>query len=472
MSMIVLILILLSSLTAFGQSGRTALSEAPVPGSYARDEQTVKDMFDEVNGYTRAKFIEYEAKKIRYSDALLEKTKLEQRQLAAKYAAAASERKDLAGEELYYLGMLHWLAVNLDGAIESFQKYIAFEDASPTRRQTARSILVVAHAKQAKLTEAEAVLSAYLAAEPVKLTEQSRMGSELAKAYQTKKDPVRMAPHAEAGYKAAKAMLKEPGFQQRGLDEIFDLGMLVYEAYRDIGDQKKAVDALDELRATAASVQSAGLYYYAVDQKIKYLIDSGRKAEAMESYLTSLINAGKELNVKTAQAEVIRRLKKREKHYKLLGQPAPDLPSVDKWFPGERKTMEDLRGKVVLLDFWATWCRPCFEAFPHLIEWHQDFSASGLEILGVTRYEGNVKNIPIDKKGEIEYFKEFRLKERLPYDFVVANDQSIQMLFGGTALPTAVLIDRKGVIRYIESGTSPTRMVQIRDMIVKLLAEK
>ena len=57
-------------------------------------------------------------------------------------------------------------------------------------------------------------------------------------------------------------------------------------------------------------------------------------------------------------------------------------------------------------------------------------------------------------------------------DFVVGRDQSIQILYGATALPTAVLIDRKGVIRYIESGTSSTRLVQMREMIVKLLAEK
>src|SRR5687768_6092905 len=138
------------------------------------------------------------------------------------------------------------------------------------------------------------------------------MGSELAKAYQALKDPVRIAPHADAAYRASKDLSKDPSSKARGLDEIFDAGMLVYEAYRDSGDQKKAIEALDEIKHTAVFVQSQNLYYYAVDQKIKYLIESGRKSEAMEAHLTSLIDAGKHLLVKTAQADVIRRLKKRE----------------------------------------------------------------------------------------------------------------------------------------------------------------
>jgi hypothetical protein len=60
----------------------------------------------------------------------------------------------------------------------------------------------------------------------------------------------------------------------------------------------------------------------------------------------------------------------------------------------------------------------------------------------------------------------------LPYDFVISKDLSNQLLYGATALPTAVLIDRKGVVRYIEPGTSSSRLIELREMILKLLAEK
>ena len=476
MRFLALFLILFACVAAFGQSRRvppTGLpNQANTPAQNASAELSVKQMFDEANEYIRTKGAEFDAKKVPFSERLFIQAKLEQRQLAAKYAAMAGGRINLAGDDFYYLGMLNWISENLDGTAEALRKFIAADGTDLARRQTARSIVVVVLAKQKKLDESETLLAEYLKAEPTKLTERARMEGELAKAYQAQKDFVRMAPHAEADYDAAKSLLRDTSSRSRGLDEILDAAMLVYEAWRDGGNQKKADLSLDDMRITAASVSSPSFYYYAVDQKIKYLIETGRKPQAMEFYAATLASTGKDINDKESQTDVTTRLKKREKHYKLLGETAPELPVVDHWFPGERKTFADLKGKVVLLDFWATWCGPCFDAFPSLIEWQQDFGGEGLEILGVTRYYDAANGMPADNPSELIALKRFRQNERLPYDFVVGKDQSIQTLYGATALPTAVLIDRKGVIRYIEPGTSSTRLVQMREMIVKLLAEK
>jgi thiol-disulfide isomerase/thioredoxin len=435
-------------------------------------EKSVKEMFDEANTYIKTKAADYEAKKVPFSDRLLTQTKLEQRQLAAKYANAATTRANLVGEDYYYLGMLHWIAENLDGTAENLTKFFAGENAQPERSQTARSIVVVVLAKQNKLADAEKLLTEYLANEPTKLTESARMRGELAKAYQTQKDFIKMAPHAEAGYAASKALLKDVTSRARGLNEIFDAGMLVYEALRDIGDRAKADAALDDMRSVAAEVGSTSLYYYAVDQKIKFLIETGRKPAALEFYQASIAASQKDFTNKGHQNDINTRLKKREKHYKLLGDPAPELPLADQWFPGEKRTLASLKGKVVLLDFWAVWCQPCFEAFPHLIEWHQDLADDGLEILGITRYYGSVNGMPADHVAEAAELKRFRIRERLPYDFVVGDGQAMQLMYGATGLPTAVLIDRKGVVRYIETGTSAARLEQMHQMIVKLINEK
>ena len=469
----VLAVTLILAVGVSAQSGRVIPSDAPNPhGTPAAPVPTVKQMFDDTNGYIRKKGIEFDAKKIPFSDRLFAQTKTEQRQLAAKNAAIATLRKDLAGDDFYYLGMLHWIAENLDGTAENLRKFLETENPTADRSQTARSIIVVICAKQKKMDDAEKMLAEYLAHDPKKLTERARMEGEIAKAYQAQKDFTRMAPHADEGYAASKGLLKDAASRARGLDEILDAGMLVYEAYRDSGNRQKAEAALDDMRSTAVATGSTSFYYYAIDQKIKYLVETGRKPSALQLYKTAMADVVKDFPRKDLQEDVLTRLKKRDEQYKLLGGPAPELPSIDQWFPGTAKTLAEMKGKVVLLDFWATWCSPCFEAFPDLIEWQQDFAADGLEILGVTRYYGTVNGAAADMPTEIEYLKRVRREEKLPYDFIVLKDQSSQFLYGATALPTAAIIDRKGIIRYIETGTSSTRQAEMRQMIVKLLAEK
>jgi thiol-disulfide isomerase/thioredoxin len=467
MRYLLLIFLLIFPLSTFAQSGRIAPGE---PAAAA--DQTTKKMFEEVTGYPKAKYNEYALKKVAYSDALVERTKGEQRALAAKYAASAGARKDLFAEDRYYIGMMHWIAVNLDGAVENLTQYLAAPDVDAARSQTARSVVIVAWAKQKKLEAAEKLLAEYLSKEPIKLTERSRMEGELAKGYQSQRDYSKMAPHADADYGAAKALIKDADSRARGLDEILDAAMLVFEAYRDLGQREKAEAALEDLRGVAVTLASTSLYYYAVDQKIKYLIDSGRKPAALQLYAATLTGAAKDFIKKEQQDYITDRFRHRDLAYRLLGGPAVELPVADKWFPGEARSLASMKGKVVLLDFWAMWCAPCIEAFPDLKEWHDTFAADGFEILGLTRYYGSDYGYPADHPGELQLLKGFRQKNALPYDMVVGDGQEMQILYGAMNLPTAVIIDRKGIVRYVETGTSKYRLSEMRAMIMKLLAEK
>jgi thiol-disulfide isomerase/thioredoxin len=471
-----LVFLLLSiTMVAFAQSRRvapaTVLKAADTPAEKPPD-QSVKQMFDEVNVYYKTKLTEFEQQKIPYSESLDHRTRLEQRQLAAKYAGIVSQRGDLAGEDIYYLGMLHWIAENLDGTSDTLKKYLSSENPAPDKVQTSRSLIVVIAAKRKGFADAESLLQEYIKASPTKLSERARMESELAKAYLSIKNPGKAWPHADEAYRSMKTIASDPASRAKNVDELLDDGMVLFEAYRDSGKRDKADETLEDMRTVGVAISSPTFYYYSVDNLIKYMIETGRKPLALDTYTLALDRATKDFTAKEMQTEVIQRLKKREKQYKMLGEHAPELQSVNQWFPGQKTTFEEMRGKVIFLDFWATWCTPCLEAFPSIKEWYQDFSSDGLVILGVTRYYGIAEGFPVDNQNETGYFRRFKKTYDLPYDFVVTKDTATQREFGATTLPTAVLIDRKGIIRFIDSGTSPTRLEAIRENIVKLLAEK
>lgn len=459
-------LILALAVTAFGQS-RRAVTPSP-----AGDERTVKEMFDEANAYRKLKYDDFEKRKVAVSERLRLQTEREQKQMAAKYAAIASARTELSPDDIYYLALLHWIAENLDGTSESLRKYLSQEGRTPERTQTARSLLSVIASKQKRYEDASALLAEYVKNEPVKAFDKLRMNTELAKAYMSAGEPEKAIPYAAEAFAISRTLVADPSMRSVGLDLFYDNGIVLFDAYRLTGDAASADNTLEDLRKTVGTNGNSILFYFAADKLITYRVESGRKQLALETYLSMLIAATKELPLEGQREDAVQRLKRREKHYRLLGEQAPELASVDKWFPGEPIKIGDLKGKVVLLDFWATWCGPCFEAFPHLIEWHYDLTDKGFVILGVTRYYGRDESRPVDEAGEIEFLKRFKAKQKLPYDFVVGKDQTNQLNYGATALPTAVLIDRKGVIRYIEAGTSSSRIEDLREMIVKLLAEK
>ena len=470
-SFIVFIFLWCAAIGVAAQSGRTSAQTSATPPTENSPALSAAQLFDEANAYFRTKVAEFQQKKVPYDEKLRLQTVQEQKQLAAKNAAILIERKNLAGEDFYFLGMLHWIAENNDGAGEALKAYIATENPNAEKLQAARSVVVILAARKKNFDEAEKILVDYLNTNPTKPRERLRMEMELTTAYRAENNPAKAAAHAEEAFRAAKANFQNAPTRTAGVSDLIENGMIVFEIYRDDRQTEKAEKALEDLQKTGSFVESTSVYYVAADQRVKYLIETGRKPLAMQFYKNALETAAKDFKTKGWQDDITRRLKDRAKHYALLGEAAPELAAISQWFPGEKKTLADLRGKVVLLDFWATWCGPCYGAFPSLIDWSARFEKEGLVILGMTRYYGASTSADVkDDASEIEYLRKFRTENNLPYDFVVGRDVTNQLVYGASSLPTTVLIDRKGIVRYAEIGTG--KEPEIQRTIEKLLAEK
>ena len=109
---------------------------------------------------------------------------------------------------------------------------------------------------------------------------------------------------------------------------------------------------------------------------------------------------------------------------------APDftLPQLD----GQTLRLSSYRGKVVLLDFWATWCVPCREQIPHFIELQDKYRADGFEIIGVSMDDG--------PEPVRSFFQEFHMN----YPVVMGNAKIGELYGGVLGLPIALLLDRNG----------------------------
>jgi thiol-disulfide isomerase/thioredoxin len=168
----------------------------------------------------------------------------------------------------------------------------------------------------------------------------------------------------------------------------------------------------------------------------------------------------------------------------LIGKPAPQLDAVT-WANGSALNSDDLKGKVVLLDFWAIWCGPCIKTFPHLREWQEKYADKGLVIIGLTRYYNYVwneadkrprrgkENEDVSHEDELEMLARFAEFHRLKHRFAIqTEDHSVADDYFVKGIPQAVVIDRQGIVRLVRVGSGSKNAQALGDMIEKLVNEK
>jgi thiol-disulfide isomerase/thioredoxin len=361
------------------------------------------------------------------------KAEEERARLAQEYAALFKVR-DWKGEELLSLGNLYSLAGQLNPAHKALASYLA--DPKAANVTAARPVLLEVLIAE-KDYEAALVLANRLLAEPDYDSSTLLQVVALIKSLAAtgSKEAISLFDKTLPGLfrHAASEIKKDPQFGSTMAGMMLAEALEAGRAYRqtgDLGDSETLFKVfLDKFKASPLSA----------DQKVSKFVDGA-----------------------ISQARVV-------------GIPAPPLEGVE--YIGMPKTsIESLKGKVILLDFLAHWCKPCVAELPKLNALQQKYSSQGLQIIGVTTLYGFIGDKKdVNPTDELSALNNLRTRYHVKFGFLVspsakdANYGVAAVPYVVTLLPTKALIDRSGKVRYLSIGSNES---EIEKVIQALLAEQ
>ena len=129
------------------------------------------------------------------------------------------------------------------------------------------------------------------------------------------------------------------------------------------------------------------------------------------------------------------------------------LQSID----GESYTLSELKGNVIIVDFWATWCPPCRNSIPALSRLYDKYHERGFMILGISTEDVNT-------------LREFRDAQQIPYPILSATNEVVKA-YEVTAIPKMFFFDKTGAVRKTQTGYSPELEAQFDRLVDSLLQE-
>ncbi len=403
--------------------------------------RTALEFYQEIEGYDAEQRALLSSKGKRYDAEARDDIARGKKALAKKYAAELEARPDLKEKDFYFLGRMHSVADNDKKVLESMQKFLAEYPATAKGDmvQSALGFVIVASSRAKQMEIAEVAFERWTTGEPLVKSQQPALQDYLATGYFKSGQYEQAIGHAQGAFDLLKTLEAKTLQEKRTREQVYmNLVEVLALGYKKNKNSEMSLSVLAEARAQSFTLPSANLY-----RKVMDFVEGGGFSE-------------KKL------------MQKVESYTK--ADPAPEMKFVE-WLGQEPASLEQLRGKVVLLDFWATWCGPCIATFPRLRGWHKKYAGNDFLIIGVTQYYGQHAGKKLSPLQELEFLGEFKEKYKLPYGFAISNTGEAGAKYGITVYPTTVLLDRNGVVRYIGTGSGAEESENLEDMIKKVLSE-
>ncbi len=249
-----------------------------------------------------------------------------------------------------------------------------------------------------------------------------------------------------------------------------------------------AEDLRKKLDANPADIKSLSLLVKKASMELGSLASSKpkvvkEKLTELKTYIAALADkvddASKKktiLSQTRSLAGIERSIASSLKLAELVGKPAMDL-NVKAWVNGSPLTAADMKGKVVLLDFWAVWCGPCIATFPHLREWQEKYGEKDFVMVGLTRYykykwndaTGRASKGDATPEEEHAMLEKFAEHHKIHHRFAVQTDSKASSYYGVSGIPHVVVIDKEGVVRMVKVGSGPANAKAIDGLLKQLL---